>query len=123
MTHQLNREMWNYFLEQIDVQVDGDFLALAAEYEAITGHPFQVGNSPQAMFYMLQQAMMSQDKQLLMSTIDFIAQLPIALQIEFNVYRRHHSRDVDNSSDKKSFHHRTPMASKLRNLLRFNRAA
>mgnify|MGYP000854438228 FL=1 len=127
MSQQLNREMWDHFLEQLDAQVEGDFLTLAAEYEATMGQPFQVGRSPQVMFSMLQQAMMSEDKQLLTSTVDFIAKLPVPLQAEFSVYSRHHTGDVDGNNDKKKHkrrtHHKTAIASKLWELLHLNRAS
>jgi len=125
MTQQLNREMWDHFLEQLDAQVEGDFLALAAEYEAIMGHPFHIGSSQQVMFSMLQQAMMSQDKQLLTTTVGFIAQLSIQLQAEFAVYSRDYLRSTDNHDGKKKRRstHKTPVASKLWNFLHLTRAA
>lgn len=124
MAQQLNREMWDYFLEQLDAQVEGDFLALAAEYETITGHPFHLGSSQQVMFSMLQQAMMSQDKQLLTATVGFIAQLSIQLQAEFTVYSRDYSRGIDGHEGKKKRRstHKTPIASKLWSFLHLTRA-
>jgi hypothetical protein len=125
MTQQLNREMWDHFLEQLDAQVEGDFLALAAEYETIMGHPFHLGSTQQVMFSMLQQAMMSQNKQLLTSTVGFIAQLSIQLQAEFAVYSRDYSSDLDGHEGKKKRRstHKTPIASKLWNFLHLTRAA
>lgn len=127
MTQQLNREMWDHFLEQLDAQVEGDFLTLAAEYETIMGHPFHVGSSPQVMFSMLQQAMMSENKQLLTSTVDFITQLPIPLQADFAAYSRDHSGDTHSHDGKKKHKRRSgykiPMASKLWDFLHLRRAA
>jgi hypothetical protein len=125
MTQQLNREMWDHFLEQLDAQVEGDFLTLATEYETIMGHPFHVGSSPQVMFSMLQQAMMSQNKQLLTATVDFIAQLSIQLQAEFALYSRDYLRNSDGHDGKKKRRsaHKTPVASKLWNFLHLARAA
>lgn len=39
----MNRQLWDSFLQQIDAQVEGNFVALAEECEAVTGHPFRVG--------------------------------------------------------------------------------
>ena len=127
MAYELNREMWDHFLEQIDAQVEGDFLALADEYEAVVGHPFHVGSSPQVMFSMLQQAMMSENKQLLTSTVAFIAQLPAALQVEFSAYSLQHTSDVSENNDKKKHKRRTPkktpIAGRLWDFLHLSRAA
>ena len=126
MGRQLNRDMWNHFLQQMDAQVDGDFLALAAEYEAIMGHPFRVGSSPQAMFDMLHQAMNSQSKRLLTSAVQFIALLPIPLQAEFRMYSCHHLRDVDSNKDQKKYkkhpYQKSPIAGRLWDFLHLNRA-
>lgn len=121
----MNRQMWDSFLQQIDAQVEGDFLSLAAQYERLMGRPFSVGDSPQVMFSMLQQAMMSQNKQLLRATVEFIAQLPLRLQAEFSVYSRHHHPDSSVSSRKKHrhrSHRKVPMASKIWEMLHLNRA-
>ncbi len=83
----MNRQLWDNFLQQINAQVEGDFLALAQEYESVTGHPFTLDNN-QALFSMLDQAMMTQDASLLRSTVEFIAQLPHRLQDEFRSFSR-----------------------------------
>ena len=127
MAHQLNREMWNHFLEQIDAQVEGDFFALASEYEAIMGRPFHVSHSPRAMFSMVQQAMMTENKQLLISTVAFITLLPERLQTEFSLYSRHHVDDkkgvLSRKKQKRHVHHKAPIASRLWNFLHLKRAA
>jgi hypothetical protein len=123
----INRKAWNYFLQQIDAQVEGDFLSLAAKYEAVTGQPFQVCRSPQVLFSMLQQALMSQNKQLLKSTVELIALLPLKLQAEFSVYSRHHphgnvGKHHDKNHKKKSLATK-PLSTKLWDILHFNRVA
>jgi len=103
----LNRELWDSFVGQINAQVKGDFLSLASQYEEVTGHPFEVkfytGNN--LLFSMLEQAMMTQDKELLKVTVDFISLLPPDLQMKFKAFgQRHMSGDkaaLDGGSDKK----------------------
>jgi len=82
----MNRQLWENFLQQINAQVEGDFLSLAQEYESVTGHPFILDNNPQALFSMLDQAMLTQDAGLLRLTVDFIAKLPHHLQDEFREF-------------------------------------
>lgn len=86
----MNRELWDSFIEQIDAQVDGDFLSLAKAYESVTGHPFKVkaysGN--RLLFSMLEQVMQTQNKELLTLAITFISRLPTDLQREYQVFSR-----------------------------------
>ncbi|MGS2718831.1 hypothetical protein ACVBE9_11695 [Eionea flava] len=126
-----NRDAWNYFLQQIDAQVEGNFLSLAAEYESIMGRPFQVPQSPQVLFSMLQQAMMSENKLLLTDTVDLIGQLPQQLQAEFALYSRHHpDGNVGESQHHERRHrhtntaaHTQQVAKKLWDMLHLNRIA
>ncbi|ODS23680.1 hypothetical protein AB835_07715 [Candidatus Endobugula sertula] len=84
----MNRELWESFIEQINIQVEGDFLALANKYESVTGRPFTIksytGNK--LLFSMLEQAMLTPHKELLRITIKFISQLPTDLQKEFQSF-------------------------------------
>lgn len=125
-----NRDAWNYFLQQVDAQIEGNFLSLAAEYEAVMGHPFQVPNSPQVLFSMLQQAMMSQNKRLLTDTIDLISELPAHLQSEFIHYSRNHPDGGVGEQHKRRHRHHTKTAKdsqlfarKLWDILHLNRVA
>lgn len=82
----MNRQLWDSFLQQIDAQVKGDFIALAAEYEQVTGHPFRVDEDRHILYSMLNQAMMTQHTSLLKHTVSFIAQLPHEVQDEFRAF-------------------------------------
>ncbi len=84
----MNRQLWDSFVQQIDAQVEGDFISLANEYESVTGHPFKVDEQKDVLYSMLNQAMMTQHASLLKQTVGFIAKLPHELQEEFRVYGR-----------------------------------
>lgn len=125
----MNRQLWDNFLEQIDAQVEGDFLSLAAQYEAVVGHPFKVksytGNN--LLFSMLEQAMKTQHKELLTLTIQFISQLPLDLQRQFQIFgRRRVSGDkLELDQDDLDVGHlrHKQMANKLWDFLHLNRTA
>lgn len=118
----MNRELWNSFIEQIDAQVDGDFLSLAKEYESVTGHPFKVksysGN--RLLFSMLEQVMQTQHKELLTHAITFISQLPPDLQRKYQVFSRRrvssHSVSEESTVDITQTREK-PMVTKLLNIL------
>jgi|GEM_PF-5420743 len=84
----MNRQLWNSFIEQIDAQVEGDFVLLAEQYETVTGHPFKVTSyvGSDVLFSMLEQAMKTQQKELLTLTTQFITQLPLELRRQFQVF-------------------------------------
>jgi hypothetical protein len=84
----MNRQLWDSFLQQIDAQVEGDFIALAREYESVMGHPFTVDNERHVLYSMLEQAMMTPHAQLLKQTVSFISQLPLSTQNEFREFGR-----------------------------------
>lgn len=84
----MNRQLWDSFLRQVDAQVEGDFISLAAEYEAVSGHPFKVDSNQDVLFSMLEQAMMTQHSGLLKSTLNFINDLPPEMQKEFRHFGR-----------------------------------
>lgn len=84
----MNRQLWDSFLQQIDAQVEGNFVALAEEFEAVTGHPFRVDEQRHVLYSMLDQAMRTQHASLLKHTVDFIAKLPRAMQNEFRAFGR-----------------------------------
>jgi hypothetical protein len=84
----MNRQLWDSFIQQIDAQVEGDFVELANEYESVQGHPFTVDDEPQVLFSMLEQAMMTQHSQLLKLTVSFISRMPLDFQRAFRVFGR-----------------------------------
>ncbi len=91
----MNRQLWDSFIQQIDAQVEGDFIALAAEFESVMGYPFKVDDNPQVLFSMLDQAMMTQDAQLLRSTVAFIAKLSPSLQDDFRAFELNRTRSSE----------------------------
>ena len=125
----MNRELWDSFIEQIDSQVSGDFLSLAKEYEAVEGHPFVVksysGNK--LLFSMLEQAMLTQNKELLNHTMTFISQLPFDLQRKFQVFGRRHVSPHTSKHKKESASAREirkkHLVSRLWDMLHLNRTA
>jgi hypothetical protein len=84
----MNRQLWDNFIQQINAQVEGDFVTLANEYESVQGHPFTLDDEPQVLFSMLEQAMMTQHSQLLRLTVSFISQMPLDFQHAFRVFGR-----------------------------------
>jgi hypothetical protein len=98
----MNRQLWDSFLQQIDAQVDGDFVALATEYESVTGHPFKVDEERHVLYSMLDQAMMTQDASLLKHAVGFIARLPHSVQNEFRAFERRGRMNAMTSSHLRS---------------------
>lgn len=90
----MNRQLWDSFLQQIDAQVEGDFIALASEYETVTGQPFEIDEQQHVLYSMLNQAMMTQHASLLKHTVNFIAKLPHELQDEFRAFGRSRMNSV-----------------------------
>ncbi len=117
----MNRQLWDSFLEQINGQVDGDFLALAAQYELVTGQPFTVSESRHVLFSMLEQAMMTQHSQLLKLTVNFIALLPVDAQNEFRAFSRR--RIVSQSSKNHHSQAGKQFANKMWDMLHLKRTA
>lgn len=121
----MNRQLWDSFLQQIDAQVEGDFVALAAKYESVTGHPFKVSSERHVLFSMLEQAMMTQHTQLLKLTVGFISLLPINAQKEFRTFgqRRITSTGRSSHSVSQGGFAKKQMANKLWDMLHLKRTA
>ncbi|MFT5117182.1 MAG: hypothetical protein ACI9NY_000710 [Kiritimatiellia bacterium] len=94
----MNRPLWDNFIQQINAQVEGDFVELANEYESVEGHPFTLDDEPQVLFSMLEQAMMSQNSHLLTLTVSFISLMPLDFQRAFRVFGRRRMNFMHKSS-------------------------
>ena len=103
----MNRQVWDSFLQQINAQVEGDFIALAAENELVTGKPFRVDEERHVLYSMLDQAMMTQHASLLRHTVNFIAQLPRELQDEFRAFGRRRIKHAVHGSRSHTTQHYT----------------
>ncbi len=120
----MNRQMWNTFLEQIDAQFDGDFLAIAKKYEEVTGHPFHVSEHRSVLFAMLEQAMMTQDHDLLKLTVKYTNHLPVEIQKEFRAFGRNRVTHHDSGKyQEPRFRRIKLMANKLWDFLQLKRTA
>ena len=92
MGSQSTSQFSEHFIKQIDSQLDGDFISLSNMYQHVTGHEFNVKYNNNALFSMLQQALMTEDKCLLKLTMEFIETLPAKLQSEFQAFSQRSHR-------------------------------
>ena len=91
----MNRELWDVFVEQVEARVGGDFRLLVTKYEAVTGKRLKIHGGSDMLFCILEQAMLTQHKELLQLTVRFIRKLPIDLQQEYQAFSRRRVSFVD----------------------------
>jgi len=65
-------------------KVDQEFLRMAVQYELVTGNRFQFRHDNEAVFSMVEHALMiNKDKELTQLTLEFLRELPVQLRREF----------------------------------------
>ncbi len=90
----MNARFSDNYIKQMDAQLDGNLISLANKYEAVTGQQFEVHYGHNALFSMLKQAMMTEHKEVLRLTVEFVANLPGNLQKDFQDYSRRHGSNI-----------------------------
>ncbi len=80
----MSKELSETYLKLIDSNLESDFLLFALQYEIVTGNRFQFRYDNEAIFSMVQHALMSDDRELVRLSVKLLNIMPIYLAREFN---------------------------------------
>ena len=80
----MSKALSETYLKLIDSNLESDFLLFALQYELVTGNRFQFRYDNEAIYSMVQHALMSEDRELVRLSVRLLNILPVYLSREFN---------------------------------------